>query len=110
MNNNPQISTKYTKTIHRKRKKLHAELILEYHWGLLETSIRLVLYAIFFSSKVNSTLCENGPEMKTKINQNMKNERRTNNRNLEGESVQSPRIVGAPTAALTAISRAICDE
>lgn len=77
MNNNPQISTKYTETIHRKRKKrkkLHAKLILEYHWGLLDTSIRWVLYAIFFSSKVNNTLCENGPEMKTKQNQNMKNE------------------------------------
>jgi len=40
---------------------------------------------------------------------------RTSNRNLERErererSVQSPRTVGAPTAALTATSRAICND
>jgi hypothetical protein len=69
-----------------------------------------MLYGTFFSSKVKSALCENGPEIKTKPN-TMKNEDEVvTERERERERVvQSPRTFGAPTAALTAISRDICD-
>jgi hypothetical protein len=75
--------------------------------------MRCGLYGIFFSSKVRRTLWENGPENKRHNQNNTKIQskpRKCNEKQKEGVyvNIQSPRTSGAPAAALTATSSAIC--
>jgi hypothetical protein len=71
------------------------------------------LYGTFFSSKVRRTLWQNGPENK-RHNQNyakiQSKPRKCNESEKErgNANIQSPRTSGAPAAALTATSSAIC--
>jgi hypothetical protein len=68
------------------------------------------LYGIFFSSRLNRTLWQNGPKTakihKSNQNPGVKSQTNDTHKNIN-QNLQSPRILGAPTAALTQISKAI---